>query len=419
MSELPNFKEGFIFDATQNNDAEHPFVITESKPCLFKIASLSDYSKDYKYWLYSNEYKKDGQWCTRIKDTDRTLLHYNTKGFITKIAKTNSAVIAWRDNIYLYLGSSAFPSGYGDDFKYTLTRCEDIKSEIAIIIFDDIKTIYVKKAIGTTPSASYDNDNIILDSNGYQIIINNPVTTLDWIYNVNESGDELKYYQFSLYNSQNKCVVDTGKVYTDTTNGEGFICNSLDDNSTYTLVGYCVSQNGVKLDLPDLTVKTAYTTGRIYANLSIELNKELAQNTIRAEVVNLVGETTNGDAVYRDNEKLDLKTNNNSVVFTDTYSLLKNNFLVRLWINGIKSEEKVSILKLSSSYSSDYIEVCYENNYFYAVKHSYGLTSRYVSNAVDENDVLNGNIYISILYCNGRIDIYTTPYVYSESKEVS
>ena len=53
MSELPSFKEGFIFDATDNftNDKDNPFVIyEEGKPCLFKIASLNDYSKNYSLW---------------------------------------------------------------------------------------------------------------------------------------------------------------------------------------------------------------------------------------------------------------------------------------------------------------------------------------------------------------------------------
>lgn len=412
MSELPNFKEGFIFDATQNNDAEHPFIITESKPRLFKIASLSDYSKDYKYWHYFRSATGSDDTETKVVSSVKTLKSYNTKSFITTINNNSSAVIAWKNSIYLYLGSNSFISGY-EDFEYHLTRCANGEGTKT---YDDTKTIYVKKAIGITPLVSYDNDDITLKNNGYEITINNPVTTLDWIYyNVNKSDDELKYYQFSLYNSQNKCVVDTGKVYTDIAKGNGFVCNSLDDDSTYTLVGYCVSQNGLKLDLPDLTIKTAYTTGKIYANLTIELDKHLAQNTVHIEVVNLVGKTTNGKVVYIDNEMADLKTYDNSVVFTDNYDYLLNNFLIRLWINGIKNkEEKVSILKLSNPKTSDYIELYYRDGYFYAVKHSCGLTSQYISNAVDKNDVLNGNIYISILYCNGRIDIYAISYTESE-----
>ena len=82
----------------------------------------------------------------------------------------------------------------------------------------------------------------------------------------------------------------------------------LDDKSKYILVGYCVTQNGQRLDLPDLTIKTAYTTGRIYANLTIKLNKLLAENTIYAEMVNLVGSATNGEPIYIEGEKIDLKS---------------------------------------------------------------------------------------------------------------
>jgi len=398
MSELPNFKEGFIFDATQNNTTEaNPFVITESKPCLFKIASLSDYSKDYQYWLYSNG--------NSIVEKSMIIQSYNDMSFLKQ---HQYLLIIWDGNIYLYLASNTLNA---ESYAFTLTRCADSDGTVRY----DSKMFYVSVTLGTTPSVSYGNDKITLNKNGYEITINNPVTTLDWGYHLNDSADELKYYQFLLYNSQNKCVVDTGKIYTNTTEGNGFVCNSLDDNSTYTLVGYCVSQNGQRLDLPDLLIKTTYTTGRIYTNLTVELNKHCAENTVYAEVINLLGNTTNGKAVFVDDEKIDLKTNDNAIVFTDTYNLLTDNFVIRLWINGINNEEKVTILKLTNPYGSDYIELYYNDGYFYATKYSYGLTSRYISNVVNENDVLNGNIYLSMLYCNGRIDIYATSYAESEA----
>lgn len=399
MSELPNFKEGFIFDIAQNNTTEaNPFIITEKKPCLFKIASLNDYSKDYQYWLYSNG--------VNISNQSMTVQNYNDMSFL----KQNYSLIIWGEGIYLYLSSIDLES---DFYVFTLTRCADIDGFVQY----DSKNFYLSVALGITPSISYNNSNITLDKNGYEITINNPVTTLDWIYNVNQTVDELKYYQFLLYNSQNQCVVDTGKVYANTSEGNGFVCNSLDDRSIYTLVGYCVSQNGQKLDLPDLLIRTAYTTGRIYANLNIELNKLLAENTIYAEVVNLIGHTTNEEASYIEGEKIDLKTNDNSVVFKDDYGFLKDNFLIRLWINGIKDvegAERITVLKLNNPNSSDYIEIYYENGYFYAIKYSCGVLCRYISNPITA-DVFNDNIYLSILYCNGRIDIYATPYAESEA----
>ena len=58
--------------------------------------------------------------------------------------------------------------------------------------------------------------------------------------------------------------------------------------------------------------------------------------------------------------------------------------------------------------NADYIELYYENGYFYAIKHSCGLTSQYMSNSI--SNVLNANTYLSLLYCNGRIDIYASNY---------
>ena len=405
MSELPNFKEGFIFDATQNTTTlENPFIVVQYKPLLFKIASISDYSTNYQYWSYVNNYG-----VNKIMQ----VIEYNNLSFITPIGSTKNErkLIMWNGGIYLYL----FDDFHQSDYTLNLTRCADKNGSVQ---YNTI-TIYLKNDMGKTPSISYDNNSIFLGNNGYEIILNNPVTTLDWIYNMNNGTDTLKYYQFLLYNTNeqgmiNKCVIDTGKIYTDTTDGNGFICNSLDDNSKYILVGYCVTQNGQRLDLPDLTVKTAYTTGRIYTNLTIELNKHCAENTVCAEVVNLVGSAVNEEAVFVDGEKVDLKINDNAVVFTDTYNLLTDNFLIRLWINGIKEGNRVTVLKLTNPNNSDYIEVYYDNGYFYAVKYSYGLICQYISNAVDENDVLNGNLYLAMLCCNGRIDIYTTSYTESE-----
>lgn len=414
MSELPNFKEGLIFDIKNGLNADNPIIITADVPYLFKINDVANYNKNYQCWganLYNNG--TGNQLTTNSSKTNQPINSYSDLSFWNKEATYFINIIMWAKGIYVFVNPTLY-SGVVSllnnvEYKIVLDRYSDEG-----VLLNDTTTFYFKCNF-QIPTISYNNNDILFGQNGYEITINNPVTVLDWVYNKNNSVDELKYYQFSLYNSQSKCVVDTGKVYTDITEGNGFVCNSLDDQSTYTLVGYSVTQNGQRLDLPDLTIKTAYTTGRIYANLTIELNKMLAENTIYAEMVNLVGNTTNGDASYIEGEKIDLKSNDNSVVFTDSYNTLKDNFLIRLWINGIVNEEKVTILKLSNPSSFDNIEVYYEDGYFYAIKYSFGLTSRYISNIIDENDVLNGNTYLSILHCNGRIDIYATSYAESEA----
>lgn len=256
------------------------------------------------------------------------------------------------------------------------------------------------------PSCTYNNENIVLVDNVYEIILNNPVTTINWTYNDNNGTDGLKYYEFSLYNKFNQCVTATGKVYTNTTNGHGFVCNSLDEKNTYTLIGYCVSQSGYRMEFPNLIIIPKYTTGKIYANLTIELDRYLAENIVKAKVTNIIGQVKDGNSVdFIDNEKLNLKDNDNNVTFK--YSLPTNDFLIRIWVNGIKEiDGKVNILKLSNN--ANYIELYYENGYFYAIKYSCGLTSQYMSNSI--SNVLNENTYLSLLYCNGRIDIYASNY---------
>ena len=65
MSELPNFKEGFIFDATQNTTtADKPFIVTKSTFTLFKLASIDDYNNNYEYWYYD---KNNGETVAVMK----------------------------------------------------------------------------------------------------------------------------------------------------------------------------------------------------------------------------------------------------------------------------------------------------------------------------------------------------------------
>ena len=418
MSELPSFKEGFIFDATDNftNDKDNPFVIyEEGKPCLFKIASLNDYSKNYSLWnlkffedeiiVFDENIKAQSYNDLSFISTKERLIQ---EGAIAQEIEFKEArqLIIWNDGIYFYYCTRDYTKT--STVEIILTRLDDITQEST----EDFEHFYFKHEFSAYhpkfPTVSYfDYNNMSFGANGYEMIINNPVTIICWSYDVYNTGDYLKYYQFSLYNSQNKCIVDTGKLYpTGIFSDDGFVCNSLDDESEYTLIGYCVSQSGRRIDLPDLIIKTKYTTGKIYANLTIELDKHLAENKISEKFTNIIGEAKDENNVtFIDSEKLDLKNNDNNILFR--YNLPTNNFLIRLWINGIKeSNEKITILKLSNN--DDYIELYYENGYFYAIKHSCGLTSRYMSNSI--SNILNANTYLSLLYYNGRIDIYASNY---------
>lgn len=419
MSELPNFKEGLIFDIQDGLSENNPIIITANTPWLFKISDAINYNKNNKHWgitlynyndtseTYNIELASNGS-----NITDTIIKSYSDLTFCNDSPSKYVKIISWNNGIYAFVNSSLYFWGYEKN-KFVITRYTDDATSLENPLGDEI-VFYTQCNFRSIPTVSYNNENIYFENTGYTITINNPVTILDWNYNINNSADTLKYYQFSLYNSQGKCVVDTGKIYTNTTNNNGFVCNSLDDKSTYTLVGYCVTQNGIKLDLPDLTIKTHYTTGRIYAHLSIKTDKQKAENIVSAEMINLIGQTTNGEAHYIEGEKIDLKTYDNTIVFTEDYNVLKNNFVIRLWINGVIDEDKVTILTLTNANQSDYIEIYYKDGRFYAIKHSCGLTSLYISDVISQTDAIEGNIYLSVLCCNGRIDIYATSYTENE-----
>ncbi len=412
MSELPSFKEGLIFD-TRNRSGKNdgssktePIIITGDLPCLFKINDADYYNKNCTFWyVYSFVYDNSLSITTSLDNVGKNIDVCSDLSFCNTPTSKFVNVIKWNGGIYVFINPNSYTGRVsfqnGKTYRISIQRYTDDRTTMLGTSFP----FYIRTEFNY-PSCTYNNDNISFGNYGYEITLTNPVTTIDWSYNANGSTDILKYYQFSLYNSQNKCVVDTGKVYTDTTNGNGFVCNSLDDESQYTLIGYCVSQSGQRIDFPDLIIKTKYTTGKIYANLTIELDKHLAKNNITAKVTSIIGEAKDeNNIVFIDSEKLDLKNNDNNVLFR--YDLPTNNFLIRLWINGIKeSNEKITILKLSNN--DDYIELYYENGYFYAIKHSYGLASQYMSNSI--SNVLNANTYLSLLYCNGRIDIYASNY---------
>lgn len=419
MTGLPSFKYGLIFDATNANG--ETFIIDRNEVCLFKIGDIEDYSKyeDYKSWLCikKGHYGEDS-----VNRFDMVIRQYDDMGFLNPNYWVGGGemLIEWKGGIYFAIKGSLASWATID-----LQRRFNGELVNPHIIF------YIEWEI-TKPEVRYvDFDYDYIDDffTGYQITIQNPVYNIEWSYK-EPTGikDPLKYYHFCLYNIHNECVVDTGKVYTDTPSA--FVCDSLDNKTKYKLVGYCVSQSGKVIDLPDLDITTAYITGRMYSNLSIELNKDLGENIISTELVNLVGKYESDDntetptygkkssAGYYDTVEL---TGTQNVTFTDNYNLMDDNFIIRLKVshmprsslwtsrgdeNEINKNVRTLILTLFNNDSSEYIKLYYNNMRFYAEKYSYGITSTYVSNAFTLQPNGIRWIYVSLLYSNGRIDIY-------------
>lgn len=236
----------------------------------------------------------------------------------------------------------------------------------------------------------------------YNITIKEPFCKLNFSYTQIE-GDGLKYYQFSLYDKSGKFLGSSEKIFSIA--DMSYSIENYNNLQQYTLVLNCVTQHN---NLQSLTVyiNTNYSQDNVYANITFMLDKEKATNNVTINISQLTGRgekysydsATNGDYV--------IISDDGYVNFTDTYQVITNNFLCRLWCKNLS--ENIPILKITQADGKGYVEIFFSKTRFYAYKYSYGLKTSYVSNDLEIEEIsTETNIYLSVGYYNGRIEMYT------------
>lgn len=247
---------------------------------------------------------------------------------------------------------------------------------------------------------------------GYNTTLYYPLCTIIGSY-LQDEGDELKCYQFFLYNDRRNLIGGTQKIYGN--DSPIFNCENLNNKSVYYLKLKCISQSGKEAESKELKIQTNYLQSKVFGTLDIALDKTTAENVILATLIDTTGVSYDANGV-RDTEltfadgKVEIN-NGKYVVFTDEYHLMTNYFVCRLWLKDIVQKadnSEVNILTLSNADNTENIIITFKDDRFHAYKHSCGLVSHYISDKIidyttDEEIPIT---YLAVGYYNGRIHIY-------------
>lgn len=234
-----------------------------------------------------------------------------------------------------------------------------------------------------------------------EITITKSFCKLNFSYTQTE-GDTLKHYQFFLYDKNGKFLGGSEKIFSAV--DMSYSIENYNNLQQYILVLDCVTQHNNSQTLT-VYINTDYSQDNIYADISFILDKEKAVNNVIIDIKQLTGTGENYSYDKEKNGDYVIIPDEGYVNFTDVYQVVTNNFLCRLWCKNLS--ENVPILKITQADGEGYVEVFFFKTKFYAYKYSCGLKTRYVSNELDEEISEDTNIYFSIGYYNGRIEMYT------------
>lgn len=243
----------------------------------------------------------------------------------------------------------------------------------------------------------------------YELTITKSFCKLNFAY-TQDDGEQLKYYQFSLYNSdgvllgmskKNYGIPDTGIVY----GIENY--NNLQD---YVLKLYCVTQTN-RDSVTTVNIHTDYSQDNIYADITFLVDTQTAENNVSVSVVQLNGDGEAYSYDSEDNGEYVVISDNGYVTFKDEYQVITNNFLCRMWLKNLS--KNIPILTINTSDNSGRVEVFFDGMNFIAKKYSCDLVAPYITCIKDINEVditsavsAQTNLYFAIGYYNGRIEMY-------------
>ena len=242
----------------------------------------------------------------------------------------------------------------------------------------------------------------------YYITITKAFCTLHFSY-TNNNSEELKYYQFFLYNNDVLLGVSK-KTYGIPNDGIVYAIENYNNLQNYTLKLRCVTQNNNE-NITTVNIYTNYEQSNIYADISFLIDTQTAENNVSVSVVQLNGEGEEYTYNTENGVKYVVIPDNGYVNFQDKYQVITNNFLCRMWLKNLS--KNVPILTINTSDNFGRVEVFFDGLNFIAKKYSCGLITPYTTCIKDtsEEDIsselsANTNLYFAIGYYNGRIEMY-------------
>lgn len=240
-------------------------------------------------------------------------------------------------------------------------------------------------------------------SNPNTLTIEKSVCTLHYSY-VQSENDAIKYYQFFLYDIYGRLLGTSKKIYS---MNISYTVENFNNNEKYVLKLYCETQSGNK-QWVNTNLIINYNQENIYTDIKFDFNNQTAINNISISITQLNG-TGGGYTFKPDSEDGEIIiTDNGQVNFTDSYNVIKNNFLCRVWCSNLTPNSSVFTMRVIDT--TEYIDIYFTGTKFYAIKYSNGLKTSYISNELElpQSGLQDVQIYLAIGYYKGRIEMYTS-----------
>jgi hypothetical protein len=243
----------------------------------------------------------------------------------------------------------------------------------------------------------------------YYITIAKSFCKLNFSY-TQDDGEQLKYYQFSLYNRDGVLLGVSKKTYGIPVTGIVYGIENYNNLQDYILQLHCVTETN-KNSVTTVNIHTDYAQDNIYADITFLVDTQTAENNVSVSVVQLNGDGDGYSYDSADNGEYVIISDNGYVTFKDEYQVITNNFLCRMWLKNLSNN--IPILTINTSDNSGRVEVFFDGMNFIAKEYSCGLVTPYITCIKDtsETDITSElptetNIYFAIGYYNGRIEMY-------------
>ena len=221
-----------------------------------------------------------------------------------------------------------------------------------------------------------------------------------------EEDDRLKYYQFLLYDINGKLLSNSQRTYLSELS---YNIENYNNLTTYVLKLYCVTQSNNIIER-SFIIHINYDLSSVYTDMSFRVDKLNGTNNVSFNLREVAGVGENYVFGSYDGKSGEYVTilDGGYVSFVDEYKSIDTNFLCRLWCFNLI--DKASILKIEKTDGSEYIDVIFKNNRFYAYKYCCDKAMVYVSNllAINKEDLKGANIYLAVGHYNGRIELFTS-----------
>ena len=170
-------------------------------------------------------------------------------------------------------------------------------------------------------------------------IINNSTLTLELEYEQIED-EKINEYKVTLYNSNMTSLWNSGNLFYPISSVE---ISGLADNNMYYIRAEGNTVN--KFDIDTGYIPFSITYDKILLNQVINLDniKDDATVKITSNVIIINGKSVPNNPKYIENKHIDLREQNNSVVFDEDFSL-NNDFIIELYGYGFKQNKSFLVM---------------------------------------------------------------------------